>query len=357
MSVQKRGSKWWVRYRTGTTQRSRTFDLKGDAEAFDRQVKREAQNGGLVLVDRGMITLAEFFDAWWTMKVSEVGTDVNGRERGWSRNTRLQYKSQYARYVYKQLGGYQLRQLEPRILVEWKAGLINQGVSNAVLKKTMTMLSGCLRQAVLMGEITHNPIREIPKPSEGRRMAPWPFHPTEIESIRSHLDTRDSTLVSVLGYVGLRPAEALRMRWEDVHERTLSIKDTKRDRERPALLLPPVAQDLKEWQLLSGEREGLVFPGVDWDNWRKRKWRPAIEEVFGNPLPDGFDHRPYRLRSSAISLLLADSSYSLAEVAIYGGHSLAVMSSYYAGIIAEFSGREISAETEIRKARKEKMVA
>jgi integrase len=42
--------------------------------------------------------------------------------------------------------------------------------------------------------------------------------------MRAALDARDATLISVLGYAGLRPGEALGLRWGDVRERTLLIQ-------------------------------------------------------------------------------------------------------------------------------------
>lgn len=337
MSVEQLANgKWKARYREGGKTRSRTFTLKSDALALDRQVKMDKETRGLVLVNRGTMTVADFMQAWWKVK-----------HHTWEANTCKQYESSYKRFVYPMLGGYQLREVEPRILVEWKAVLEQRGVSAPTLKKTMTMLSGMFTYAVLIGEIQYNPLREVPKPKEGQRLAPTPLAPHDVEALRSVLSPRDATLVSVLGYMGLRPGEAMRLRWEDVNENTVRVRDTKRNRERPGLLLPPVANDLREWRLMSGQRSELVFPGIEWRNWRKRDWKPAFNEVG----LAGSD-RPYRLRSSFVSLLLADPSYSLAEVAMYAGHSLEIMSKHYAGLIAEFQGRNVNAENEIANARK-----
>jgi hypothetical protein len=90
-------------------------------------------------------------------------------------------------------------------------------------------------------------------------------------------------------------------------------------RERLVALLAPLAQDLAEWRLLFGRPSGreLIVPRVyggewtktDWDNWRRRVWRPAAlaAGVTG-------DMRPYRVRGSFVSLLLWEGR-SLAYVA------------------------------------------
>ncbi|NBT36219.1 MAG: hypothetical protein EBT03_11925, partial [Betaproteobacteria bacterium] len=98
---------------------------------------------------------------------------------------------------------------------------------------------------------------------------------------------------------------------------------------------------------------GTEWSKEQWSNWRDRNWKPALKKA--DLLSE--DNRPYRLRSSFVSLLLADSSYTLNEVAMYAGHSLDVMARHYAGIIAEFSGRNINAADEIRKARQNRRAA
>ena len=350
MSIHERNGRYWVRYRSAGKQRSRTFDSKRDAEAFDRQVKLEKQRRGMVLIDRGSRTLNDFADQWWEAKRGD-----------WSEQTRSNYRGYLTNDILKPLGSYELRQITPGLVDQWAAKLKRDRGADTV-KKIMAVLSGMMKYAVLNDLIDYNPVREVEKPKKEQKTAPWPYSPSEIETIRGVLKPRDATIVSVLGYMGSRPAEALRLRWDDVHETTATIRDRKRRRQRPGLILPPLAQDLKVWKLQCPPTEdNLVFPDTlgtewskeQWSNWRTRTWHPALRKtkLWGK------DNRPYRLRSSFVSLLLADSSYSLTEVAMYAGHSLDVMSRHYAGIIAEFQGRNINAADEIRKARQGRKAA
>jgi hypothetical protein len=84
-----------------------------------------------------------------------------------------------------------------------------------------------------------------------------------------------------------------------VHDRTLHVVASKTGRARDIDLLAPLAQDLAQWRLLCGRPSGkpLIFPTVDgdewkrhdWQNWRRRVYRPAAiaAGVTG-------DLRPYR---------------------------------------------------------------
>ena len=86
-------------------------------------------------------------------------------------------------------------------------------------------------------------------------------------------------------------AEALRLRWSDVGERSIWFHATKTRtrRVRAARLMAPVRADLVGWRLVSAPQtdDTLVFPRPDgeewrkddWDNWRNRVFRPALTAV------------------------------------------------------------------------------
>lgn len=77
--------------------------------------------------------------------------------------------------------------------------------------------------------------------------------------------------MSLIAYVGIRPGEALALRWGDVRARSVLVsksvalgeeKVTKTGKERTVPLMKSVIQDLNEWKLASGrpDDDALVFP-------------------------------------------------------------------------------------------------
>jgi integrase len=174
----------------------------------------------------------------------------------------------------------------------------------------------------------------------------------------------DATLVSVLAYAGLRPGEAIGLRWHDVGARTLlversvafgELKSTKTSSTRSVWLLTPLAEDLAAWRELTQmpAANDFVFPAPDgsaWNadrarNWRKRAFAEAAE-VAGVP-----DARPYDLRHSFISLLIAQGA-TVVEVARQAGHAPTMTLSTYAHLFDEHDGADHRpAEVQIRDAR------
>ena len=246
--------------------------------------------------------------------------------------------------------------------------MASEGVGQETIRKTLALLQGVLERAIEWGHLQANPVRVIRKPPQTRRRSVRPLAPATVEAIRGRLlrggRKRDAVLVSVLAYAGLRPGEALALRWSDVRDSVLlveralalgELQDTKTRRSRTVRILRPLAADLAEWRMASGrpDEASLVFPMRDgrlwtdtaYRNWRNRVYVPAAESA-GIEQP-----RPYDLRHSLASLLFAEG-VNPAEIAEQMGHSLQTLLGTYTHVIAELRGQKRrSAEMLIRDVR------
>jgi integrase len=95
-------------------------------------------------------------------------------------------------------------------------------------------------------------------------------------------------------------------------------------------------------------RRGRLPVGRSWSaNWRRRTFQAKAAKI-------GRLHaRPYDLRHSFVSLLIAEGR-TVIDVAGQAGHSPETCLRYYAHLFAEFDpGVRLSAEDEIRKARRD----
>jgi integrase len=339
-------------------QRSRTFSLKRDAADFEAKVKLAKRQGELAALDAGRQTLEEFSADWWRLYA-----DVH-----LATATRLSYAALRDRHVIPRLGHVQLRALTPERIQNFQAELIADGVSRETARRTLAMLQGMLERATEWDRIPRNPARYVKKPRQLRTRPAEALAPTAVERLRRYFkhrkQLRDATLISLLAYAGLRPGEALALRWGDIRERTIVInkavslgeeKTTKTGRDRTVRLLAPLAADLNEWNLASGRpsADSLVFPtrdgqpwgDFDWRNWRRRRYQKAAKDLGLTTT------RPYDLRHSLASLLFAER-LNPAEIAEQMGHSIQMLLSTYTHVIEELRGRDqVVAEDEIRTAR------
>ena len=122
--------------------------------------------------------------------------------------------------------------------------------------RALALLQGVLRRAVEWRRIGHNPVKAVQKPKVRRQREVRPLSPLNVEQLRSVAakrrkhGARDAALISLLAYAGLRPQEALALRWGDVRELTLlvekaadgqgGVKATKTGQARTVRLLAPL---------------------------------------------------------------------------------------------------------------------
>jgi len=350
-----------VRWREHGRNRARTFDHRADAEAWDREVKRRQQLGPLAvaqLTDPGA-TLAEWVIERWT---PEHGATL-------ALSTRASYAAVYGKHIAPNLDAMPLREITVSVLRRWQAGLIAAGVGHGAIMRARAVLSSMLRHAAESEAMPANPLALVRAPRAPHREQVRPLAPATVERIRAQLAVRDATLVSVLAYAGLRPGEALALRWRDVRERTIlvqrasdgygGVKTTKTRSVRTVRLLSPLAADLREWRLASGRPsdDALIFPGIAgrtvtreaWKSWTRRTWADAWRAASD----DERTPRVYDLRHSYVSLLLAEGR-TIHYVATQAGHDAQLTLSTYGHLLAEYADADrIDAEREIAQARVE----
>ncbi|MEO8689325.1 MAG: tyrosine-type recombinase/integrase [Solirubrobacteraceae bacterium] len=347
---------WRVRWTNETgVKRCSTFDTERDAKDFEARLRLLRRSNDLASLDAGRETLAEFVQQWWELEATAR----------LERATLRSYASHWNRHVLPRLGHLQLRQITPLVLTSYRASLEREGVGPETIRRTLVLLQSILARAVEWQRIGTNPVKAVRKPRTSRRRAVLPLAPQAIEAIRGYMLDRGrrdgATLVSLLGYAGLRPEEALALQWRHVRERTLLIEQAVSDGQlkgqktnrppRTVDLLEPLKHELAEWLLASNRATGgaFLFPGAtpdrpwrdhDYRNWRKRHFQPAAEAAGLTGA------RPYDLRHSFASLMLHEGRIGVVDLASQLGHSPTMTLNTYGHVIAEFREAPRTSATE-----------
>jgi len=364
MSIERRTNRdgtrsWRVRWRQDGRNRSRAFRTRRDAELYEAEITRQRRLGSLATLDGGAQTLGAFVAERWAPEVAH----------GLATATRKAYASLWEVHIEPTFGQTPMREISAPRITAWLAQRRRDGAGDVALRKAHTLLGGILAYGVEQGEIQHNAAR-AGRRQKGRKAEPVrAWSPVEIEAVRAVMDDRDRALVSVLGYGGVRPAEALALRWADFdpETRTLTIvraldlagggtvKATKTGAHRVVKLYGVVADDLAAWRSQtegSTDPTAPIFPPLaatwskeTWRNWRERRWRSAVKAA-------GLDYqRPYALRHAAASLMFAQgrpAHYVSGQL----GNSPELCTRTYGHLIAKYEdGGRIDAEREIARAR------
>ena len=359
MNIEKRPTangtvRWRVRWRHAGAHRSRTFDRKSDAQLFAAELRRRSQIGTMAGLDAGRISLAEYVAGTWA---KAYGSQL-------AASTRTRYGYIYDKHILPELGPLTLRELTPEVLARWQAERLASGAGPFAVREALKLLGAILQRALEAQHIETNPVRAVRRPPLPRRAEVRPLAPVVVERMRASCSPRDAALISVLAYGGLRPGEALGLRWRDIRERTLLIEraislgvegDTKTAAHRTVRLLAPLHADLREWRMRSGRPSAgaLVFPGHDGRPWSDAAYRSWRRKAFRRALgAAGVEHaRPYDLRHSFASLLIHEGA-SVIKVARQLGHDARLTLSTYGHVIDELDDQpHVKAEAAIAAAR------
>jgi integrase len=389
MSVQPRKNRdgttsYEVRWREPDgTHRSRRFSHKRDARDLDAQMRLRLRSGEIAPGQAGRAILNAYVDRWFDV----YGIDL-------AESTLRGYRQVYDTHVAPYLGSHQLRQLTPAVLAAWKADRSRTKAGVTAVNKALVFLSGVFKRAEQEQELQSNPLRLIdplplPLKTEIRPLAPLTVETMRqaalTPSLRSvapsgpdqrprraytvaagtpkRLRHRDATLLSVLAYAGLRPQEALALKWGDIRSNTVTVvapKTARRSRTnglRTVRLLTPLKTDLNEYKLASGRPSAteLVFPNQHGERWSESAWRAWRRQAFDRYVKSaGLSHaRPYDLRHSFASLLLHEGR-SVIDVARQLGHGAEVTLRIYGHVIDELEGEpQLGASDAIARAREE----
>ena len=188
MSVHKRGGKWQVKWRDGERHRSRTFRLKGDADAFNNEVERAKRLPPRLrreLTAPTTTTLREFVKTGF--RTHAVTLDPKTRAKyAWALDHHLQ-----------ELLDVPLVELDVPRIVEHQRFLLTHGRparegerknapavrSVTTVRRAVENLSGILQIAAEHGVIAANPARSVRKVPAERKPPTWPLEPVELEAV------------------------------------------------------------------------------------------------------------------------------------------------------------------------------
>lgn len=350
-----------VRWRDETGQaRSKVVGKRRDAEAFDAKLKEARRLGSLGLLEAGRETLDEYVEGTWAVT----------HAAHLAPKTRSLYAYLYDVHIAPRLGSTALRDLNPEVIARWHADVLAGGAGPVAAEKALKLLGGILQRAAEARRIPYNPARLVRKPLLPPAEEVRPLAPETVERIRGRLGARspgrgpvdlahrDAILVSLLAYAGLRPQEAIGLRWGDVRERTLLIYAPKTRRSRPSRtvrVLAPLRADLAAWRLACGRpsdrqpvvlgADGAAWTGDGYAQWRGKTWAKALDALELERAT------PYALRHSFASLLLHEGR-SVIYVARQLGHGAQLTMRTYGHVIDELEDApHLAAEDAIRQAR------
>ncbi len=141
------GKRWRVRFADASGDpRTRFFERKADAEAFDARARAGVADESKVQQSERHLTLREYGDRW---RLS--------REVGWALETRKRVESNLRCHLYPAFGDRPLRAINLTSVLEWLTRRLTEGTPSTSLKLYFELLDTVLSAAVTDKIIPDNP--------------------------------------------------------------------------------------------------------------------------------------------------------------------------------------------------------
>ncbi len=325
-SIIKKGSnRYLVRLYMGLVDGKRVYHSKTihgnkkTAQQYLNKILREKDLGEFIKPSQEL--LAEYMNEW-------LEKEAKTRVREY---TYQNYKDLVRLYINPVLGAVMLSNITPVQIKGVYSEMIDKGLSPKTVKNTHGVLKNALEQAVNWGKLPRNPADSVNLPRQKKKEMKV-LSPEEAKIfVDAIVDSRWKALFSLLIATGMRPSEALGLKWKDIdfdNERVIinrsltrvngkwSLEETKTAHSRRTIPLPPsVIIDLNEHRkeqtsekLKAEEGEyidhGFVFATnkgspLDKHNIVNRHFKPLLKSA---KLPN---IRLYDLRHTCATLLLS----------------------------------------------------
>lgn len=274
---------------------------------FLQQKLRERDTGALATKNNGLLGdwITYWLDNLASVKVRPVTLD--------------QYRYLAAKYVLPQLGDKRVCDINREVIEEWVTAHAKAGLSPRTIKLAHSVLHNALTGLLKRGEISLNPAKGVELPQIQRAEVSFLTVEQARTLVQGIKGTPYEALWSLMLNTGLRPAEALALRWRDIHEgvahisRSLSFTSAGPRIENPKTPAGrrriPLTADVIA--LLNARRasspyqgdEDLIFCNKDggpleWRVLKRRHFKPLLKKL-GLPNIRGYD-----LRHTCATLLL-----------------------------------------------------
>ncbi|EGD51740.1 integrase family protein [Thermoanaerobacter ethanolicus JW 200] len=285
--------KWLVRIFLGYDENGKRkyhnktiYGSKKDAEKYKIEKLNEINKG--IFVEPANITLKEYLDEW-------IKTSLKGRVKA---TTYQSYVKIIELYIKPVLGDYKISKLNPLLIQDMLTNMMNKNLSARTIRYTHTILKNALNQAVKWQIISNNPCNNVDLPKQTKQEMKVLTPEQAKKFLEACVYNRWGILFEVLLTSGMRPGEALGLKWEDIDfknnriyvKRNLTrtndgwkLEEPKTPRSRRTIPLPKeVMKSLKEHKKNQTEeklkaKETLNYD-KDKDKFKPEEWQEKLKD-------------------------------------------------------------------------------
>ncbi len=319
--------------------RTKNFTKIADAEDWLGDQRRARELGENTYAANPKMTVQEFLIGWVDTKFSEDQL-----------STKRFYRNAIVNHIIPTLGNMKAANLSSKSIEQLLRDMAAQNYGAGTIRAVRAALSAAYSDAKRHGDLVRNPVENVKMPNvQSKPTTHIPRADWEKIYLASMADPYMHARIEIAGTWGLRPGEALGLKWADLDVETktlriarqvqrvkgkgLVVKSVKQKKERSIFISDTAVQILlthKRYQSLQKASwvidEDLIFPnglGKPLDEKADRNRFKRLIQKAGTP-----DYELYQLRKTAFTTMASQTD--LKTLMEFSGHTQVstVMESY-----------------------------
>jgi integrase len=268
-------------------QRTKNFTKLSEAEDWVADQRRARDLGENTYATNPKMTVAEFLVGWAN---TQYGPDQESTQRS--------YLSVIKNHIAPAMGKIKAAELNTKTVESLFRDMHANGLGAGTIRITRAALSAAYNDAVRLGDLVRNPVRNTRMPNVTAKVTkPLPRNDWEKVYLAAMKNPRMHARIEVAGMLGLRPGEALGLKWSDLNadECTLLIERQVQRSKGKGLMLKAVKQKTVRTLVLSQETVRILLTHKRHQGLTRAKWKEDNDLIFPNTVGKLGDEKSDRL--------------------------------------------------------------
>lgn len=294
-----RGSIYVIPLRSGTKRyraaiydingklRTKNFKKKSEAEDWVAYQRRARDLGENTYAANPKMTVAEFLVDWAN---TQYGPDQESTQRS--------YLSVIKNHIAPAIGKIKAAELNTKTVENLFRDMHANGFGAGTIRITRAALSAGYNDGVRLGELVRNPVRNTKMPNvTAKTTKPLPRVDWEKVYLEAMKNPRMHARIEVAGMLGLRPGEALGLKWSDlnIEDCTLLVERQVQRAKSKGLVLKSVKQKTARTLKISQVTVQILISHKRHQSLNKAKWTEDNDLIFPNTVGKLGDEKSDRL--------------------------------------------------------------
>jgi len=267
--------------------RTKNFTKLSEAEDWVADQRRARDLGENTYAANPKMTVAEFLVGWAN---TQYGPDQESTQRS--------YQSVIRNHIAPAIGKIKASELTTKTVENLFRDMHVNGFGAGTIRITRAALSAAYNDAVRLGDLVRNPVRNTKMPNvTAKTTKPLPRADWEKVYLEAMKDPRMHARIEVAGMLGLRPGEALGLKWSDlnVEDCTLLVERQVQRAKGKGLVLKEVKQKTVRTLKISQTTVHILLSYKRHQALNKAKWVEVNNLMFPNTVGKLGDEKSDRL--------------------------------------------------------------